>query len=111
MQGWRLVFYVLAGLAGMTTALLLIFGLEPRTAKRKAKLSDFTGLELRGHKSTNSHASFFKQVYSSITVSPLLEYRHCISPDSSLDMWRRDTALTSGSRHWLLALLQLYIKF
>lgn len=35
LQGWRFVFYVMAGVAGLTTLALLIFGIEPRTKYRK----------------------------------------------------------------------------
>ncbi|CAK0774865.1 hypothetical protein CVIRNUC_004210 [Coccomyxa viridis] len=65
-QGWRLVFHILAGLAGMTTALLFIFGLEPRTSSRRVQLSDKTGQRSRGRKPMNSHASLLNQMYSSI---------------------------------------------
>ena len=73
MQGWRLVFYILAGLAGMTTALLFIFGLEPRTAGRKAKLRG--GVRLGGSRGNpmNLLALFPRQVYSSIRVRSMPE--------------------------------------
>ncbi len=35
LQGWRFVFYVMAGVAGLTTLALLIFGIEPRTKYKK----------------------------------------------------------------------------
>lgn len=35
LQGWRFVFYVMAGVAGLTTLALLMFGKEPRTKHRK----------------------------------------------------------------------------
>ena len=34
-QGWRFVFYMMAGVAGLTTILLLIFGIEPRNLNAK----------------------------------------------------------------------------
>ena len=73
MQGWRLVFYILAGLAGMTTALLFIFGLEPRTASRKVKLRGGAGLGGRGRNCIQPFALLPRQVYSSIRVRSLLE--------------------------------------
>lgn len=73
MQGWRLVFHILAGLAGVTTVLLFFFGLEPRTASCKAQLGGETEQELRGRKSMKSCASLFRQMYSSIEVGPLPE--------------------------------------
>ena len=73
MQGWRLVFYILAGLAGVTTALLFIFGLEPRTASRKVKLRDGAGLGGRGRNPMKSLALLPTQVYSSIRVRSMLE--------------------------------------
>ena len=73
MQGWRLVFYILAGLAGVTTALLFIFGLEPRTVSRKAKLRGGTGLGGRGRNFMHLFALLPGQVYSSIRVRSMLE--------------------------------------
>ena len=73
MQCWRLVFYILAGLAGMTTALLFIFGLEPRTVSRKVKLRGGTGPGGRGRSSMKSFGLFPGQIYSSIRVRPMLE--------------------------------------
>ena len=78
MQGWRLVYLVLAGLAGMTTALLYIFGLEPRTASRNVRLSGKTGQGLRGRKSVKFYASLFSHIYSGIKVCPLPEGCRCI---------------------------------
>lgn len=72
MQGWRLVFYILAGLAGMTTVLLFTFGLEPRTASRNVKLRSGMGRELLGRNLVRSH-DLLKQIYSSIKVSSLLD--------------------------------------
>ena len=71
-QGWRLVFYILAGLAGMTTVLLFIFGLEPRTAGRKVKLRGGAGLGGRGRTSIQSFALLLRQVYSGIRVRSML---------------------------------------
>ena len=73
MQGWRLVFYILAGLAGVTTALLFIFGLEPRTASRKIKLRGGAGLRGSGDNPMKSLALLPRQVYSSIWVRSMLE--------------------------------------
>ncbi|CAL8470603.1 g10145 [Coccomyxa elongata] len=35
LEGWRFVFYVMAGVAGLTTLALLMFGTEPRSKYRK----------------------------------------------------------------------------
>ena len=80
MQGWRLVFYILAGLAGMTTALLFIFGLEPRTASRRVKLRGETGPGERRHNPIPlcSQTLLPRHLYSSIKVRQLLESWHCI---------------------------------
>ena len=72
-QGWRLVFYILASLAGMTTALLFIFGLEPRTASRRVKLRGGAGLGGRGCNPMKSLALLPRQVYSGIRVRSMLE--------------------------------------
>lgn len=74
MQGWRLVFHILAGLAGITTALLFVFGLEPRTTSCKVKLRDETRQEARGRNpkyAMKCSASLFRQIYSSMKVGPL----------------------------------------
>ena len=75
MQGWRLVFYILAGLAGMTTALLFIFGLEPRTASRRVKLRGETGPGERRHNPIPSYSYKLlpRHLYSSIKVRQMLE--------------------------------------
>ena len=71
MQGWRLVFHILAGLAGMTTALLFLFGVEPRTANCKVQLSGKTGQKVRGDTHMKFYASIFRHLKSSIKVCPL----------------------------------------
>ena len=73
MQGWRLVFYILAGLAGITTILLFTFRIEPRTASRIVKLRGETRQDLPGRILVRSHDLLFKQIYSSLKVSSLLE--------------------------------------
>ena len=56
----------------MTTALLFTFGLEPRTASRKAKLRGEAGPGGKRGNSMQSVALLPRQVYSSIRVSSLL---------------------------------------
>ena len=57
----------------MTTALLFIFGLEPRTASRKVKLRGETGTGGRGRDSTELCALLPRQLYGSVKVRALLE--------------------------------------
>lgn len=63
MQGWRMVFYSMAGVAGLTTILMLIFGIEPRNIRVK----DGKEVEPERHRVAKLH--ILKQIFGGVVVS------------------------------------------
>ena len=63
MQGWRMVFYTMAGVAGLTTILMLIFGIEPRNINVK------NGQEVQPEKHRVAKLHILKQVIGGVVVS------------------------------------------
>ena len=63
MQGWRMVFYIMAGVAGLTTILMLIFGIEPRNIRVK----DGKEVEPERHRVAKLH--ILKQIFGGVVVS------------------------------------------
>ena len=63
MQGWRMVFYIMAGVAGLTTILMLIFGIEPRNIRVK----DGKEVEPERHRVAKLH--ILKQIFGGVMVS------------------------------------------
>ncbi len=70
MQGWRMVFYIMAGVAGLTTVLTLIFGIEPRNIKAKDALEP----EHEKHRVAKLH--IVKQVFGGVAVSCIASALH-----------------------------------
>ena len=64
MQGWRMVFYIMAGVAGLTTILMLVFGIEPRNIRVK----DEKEVEPERHRVAKLH--ILKQIFGGVVVSP-----------------------------------------
>ena len=62
LQGWRMVFYIMAGVAGLTTVLLLIFGIEPRNIRVKE------GLETEPEKHRVAKLHVLKQALGGVVV-------------------------------------------
>ena len=62
LQGWRMVFYIMAGVAGLTTVLMLIFGIEPRNVRAKEALAP----EHERHRVAKLHV--LKQVLGGVVV-------------------------------------------
>ncbi len=58
-----MVFYIMAGVAGLTTVLTLIFGIEPRNIKAKE------GLEPEREKHRVAKLHIVKQVFGGVAVS------------------------------------------
>ncbi|CAL5220314.1 g2303 [Coccomyxa viridis] len=60
--GWRMVFYIMAGVAGLTTVLTLLFGIEPRNIKAKDALEP----EREKHRVAKLH--IVKQVFGGVAT-------------------------------------------
>lgn len=61
-----MVFYIMAGVAGLTTVLMLIFGIEPRNASSK------DGAGAQPERRRVGKLDVLKQVFGGVVVSALL---------------------------------------
>lgn len=65
-----MVFYIMAGVAGLTTVLMLLFGIEPRNLKYKE------GAEVDPERHRVARLHVIKQVLGGVVVSTAIQSPH-----------------------------------